>query len=536
MKKIESSAKRIIAVVCSMVLIVTMFAITGVLNTSAAEFSETNPTLELAAIQGDPEGYKSVALYDHESDLSQDGTTYTIDTNSYVAWFPTDDVAFAYKYYGVASSGDDYLEATVKADYFTNTDGTTFDLSQGAHHPSTGLMFRSGLGNDAGFIFVHVRDAGQVVVVYRDPSFEYLYQCTNQNGKDYTAADYPLQFKMKLKAGVVQIEYKGANASTWTKFNPVAIPSFRKGIYAGVAAHSGSEAQTLRATFTELNITGIASLDESGGSTGGNSSVVEEPVTPDEELPNSGNILLRETFTDGTLTAASSSKTNPIWSRFSEGTAEIKNINGNRVLKAEFGDDWDVVGKATWTDYSASMDMSFTEENAESDYSAIGLIVRHVGNVFFGYQNYMVVVQNGYKICIYENFLQTKVVLNTANIMKTFNLREIFEDDEYSVLGDGKVHNLKVDCLDNTLTIYFDDQKVGTFTDDCERTKSGNGCDVFAVNAVGQVGVIFKNVFGYVDNIVVRDIVDNLGGDYDNKICGNWDQEIPDYIAAYGES
>ncbi len=539
MKQNKFPLKRVIALVCAVAAVATAVTVGLVLNVSAAEFSDTNPELQLASIQGDPEGYKSIALYDHESSFEQKNTgtedgEYAIETNSFVAWFPTDDVAFAYKYYGVSAAGDDYVEATVTADYFTNPDGSAFDLGKGAHHPSTGLMFRSGLDNDDAFIYVHVRDGGQVVLVYRDPSFEYLYQCTNQNGRDFGSSDYPLQFKMNLKGGLVQIQYKGANDATWTKFTPVKIPSFRNGIYVGLCAHSGAEAQTMRATFQDLQVTGIASLGEEGGDSN-TPTVPEEPVIPDEALPNPENVLLRETFTDGQFNNKPFNKTNPEWTRFPEGFLKIKNIEGNRVLYAEYGDEWDVTGETDWADYSASLDMTFDSQNVEEDFSAIGLIVRHITNIFYGYENYMVVVQNGYKICVYENFMQTKVDLNTTNIMAEFSLREHYGDADFTLIGDGKMHNLTVDCFDNTLTIYFDGEEIGTFVDNHDRTNGGNASDVYAVNSLGQVGIIFKNSFGYVDNLVVRKLEDPLGGSYDNKLCGNWNDPIPDYIADYGE-
>ncbi len=525
---------RIIALACAVVTIAAAFAVGNVLNVSAAEFHEEGPELTLASIQGDAESNKFQDAYDHTSTLTQGDGKYTIDTNSFVAWFPQDDVAFAYKYYGVSAAGDDYIEATVTADYFTNPDGSAFDLTKEAHNPSTGLMFRSSLENDAAFIFLHVRNGGDIYLCYRDPSFEYLYSCTHQVGKSVTSKDYPLQFKMKLKAGLVQIEYKGVNDAAWSKFTPVKIPAFRNGIYAGLCAHSGAQAQTLRATFTDLKMEGIASLGEPEGG-GGEVKPTEEPVLPDEELPNPENVMLRETFTDGSFNNGNEAVNNPIWTRFPEAFLKIQNLQGNRVLYAEYGDDWDVAGETSWTDYSASLEMQFHDSNVEEDFSAIGLIVRHVTNIFYGYENYIVTVQNGHKICVYENFLQTRVDLNAANIMAEFDLREIYGDAEFTLIGDGLTHILKVDCLDNTLTIYFDGEKIGTYTDNHDRTNSGNGSDIYAVNSMGQVGIIFKNVFGWADNLVVRDIEDPLGGDYDNKICGNWDKPIPDYIAERGE-
>ncbi len=539
MKRANLFTKRtLVTVISSVLLLAVLISVLamGALDASAAEFNDVNPELTLVSIQGDPEQYKEVPVYEHEDSFTQGDGNYTLQTNSFVAWFPQDDVAFAYKYYGVKSGGDDTIDASVKANYFTNPDGSAFDLSLGAHHPSTGLMFRSGLTNDASFIYVHVRDGGQVVVVYRDPEYATnLYQCTNQNGKDFSEGDYPLEFRMVLKGTIVQVMYRKEGAETWTKFSAVRMSGFRNGVYAGVCAHSGAENQVLQATYSDLVISGVASLNASGEDEGSDATESTEVVNPDEALPAGATVLLRETFTDGKLNNTPEKTENPVWVNFPEaGDTSIKNFDGNRVLYSEYARRWGVAGKETMTDYTASLDMVFTDENAEADYAAIGLIVRHISNLFYGYQNYIVVVQNGYRICVYENFVQKTVQLVPANIMFEVDLREYYSDETFSVIGDGLTHNLTVDCLDNKLTIYFDGDELGTYTD-VGTTNSGTGSDMLVVNGMGSVGIMFYDVYGYADNLVVRDLEDPMGGDYDNSIGGNWDEPIPDYIYNYGE-
>ena len=47
------------------------------------------------------------------------------------------------------------------------------------------------------------------------------------------------------------------------------------------------------------------------------------------------------------------------------------------------------------------------------------------------------------------------------------------------------------------------------------------------------MGLEFYQVYAYVDNIVVRKLEDEFGGDYDNKIGGNWNDPIPNYAAVH---
>ena len=50
----------------------------------------------------------------------------------------------------------------------------------------------------------------------------------------------------------------------------------------------------------------------------------------------------------------------------------------------------------------------------------------------------------------------------------------------------------------------------------------------------GNIGFETLNTSMYIDNIKVTKLHDELGGDYDNYVCGLWDQKEPEYIAEQG--
>ena len=80
-----------------------------------------------------------------------------------------------------------------------------------------------------------------------------------------------------------------------------------------------------------------------------------------------------------------------------------------------------------------------------------------------------------------------------------------------------------MDCFDNRITVKFDDNQVIDYYDE----------SVSYICSVGNVGLEFYQVYGYVDNIIVRKLEDEFGGDYDNKIGGNWNDPIPNYVAEH---
>lgn len=529
--------KVLISIAASVLMLVMVIAVLPLI-TRAEEFEEVNPKLQIAKIDGSAEEIKGFTPYVQTTEYTDfndegSGDKYTIITDSFINWFPQDDSAIAYKYYGVKQNGNDYIELEATVNMFTNKNDGNFDLSTGAHHPSSGIIFRSDLTNTAAFIMLEVRDSGEVYVVYRDPEYaSNLYGCSHQfDAKTVASDNYPLTFRLTLKGTTVQVAYRGVKDAKFSKFTPVKMTGFTKGVYAGFSATSGQQNNPIKATFDSLTIKGIASMGGSGDTSSGSSSTVSEVVDPDIKLSDSENVLLRDTFTDGSLNNTPESTENPIWKLFSERSdVSIKNIEQNRMLYFEYAGCYDVVGSEKWTDYSVSMDMMFTEDCAEGARNQLGLIVRHTSNDWYGYMDYIVTIEKGYYLTVYKLLFGSNMKtgeMNGSNLVYSVNLREVLNDETFTVLGDGKFHNLKVDCFDNVITAYLDDEQIGEFIDVTDKTVDNQ---VKHVHGQGQAGIYGDAVYAYADNFIVRKLQDDLGGDYDNMIGGNWDQPAPNYI------
>ncbi len=522
----KSRLMRVATIVLAVVLTLSVVAAasTTLLSSSSENaFNDVNPELLFAPIQGNAETNKSEAYYQHTSSLEQGDGSYAITTNSYVEWFDQDDIAFAYKHYGVKTNKRDYIELTCEVNYFTAPDGSEFDRAD-THNPSTGVEFRSGLENNSSFYYLHLRNEGVITLVYRDSNYATsLFSCSAQeNIYRLQPEDYPVKMKITMSGTTFQAFFQVNGSDEWQGTTPVKLVDFTSGVYAGVAAHSGSEAKPLEATFQNLTITGEQSMNISGGGEGGTPTEPEE-VDPDPVYTDA-NLLLQETFTDGSLNNGTDQVTNPIWDSFTtKNGISIKNIQGNRMLYCEYANGMDFIGSEKWTDYSASMDFMYDVEQVdEADANVIGLVVRSVPNIYYGYQNYVICISGGTELCIYKSFMQYVTLLDSSKLMKSVALPE-------SILKDDKIHNIKVACLDNQLTVYLDGVEMLTYVDD-GNVDWGYGGGMDEVNSKGSVGLMFDGTFAYVDNIVVTKMEDPVGGDYDNAIGGNWDVPVPWYI------
>ncbi len=528
-----SKSNRIIAIVLAVTLLLgAAVAVNAALQAQSSdrEFDELNPELDFISIQGNAEGKEGISLYDHVSSFTQGDGQYSITTNSFCEWYPEDDVAVAYKYYGVKSNGKDYIELTCDVDYFTNPDGSQFSLV-GAHHPSAGIEFRSGLGNTDSFFSIHVRDEGSIYLIYRDPSQSaHLFSCYYQ-AHDYSLGpeSFPITMQMRMQGTSFTARYKFNGSNEWIDFDPITLLNFNSGVYAGLMAHSGTPERSLKGTFSNLHAVGeqsIGTSDGEGNATGATEAVDEDPIFSDV------NMLLAETFTDGDLTNGSAdSRTNPLWSSIaSSSNFSIKNLEGNRMLYCEYGTAIDFIGNETWTDYSASMDFMYDASRSEvADANQVGLIVRSVANLYYGHQNYAAVVEDGERVLLYKTFMNTMPLSgNSTKLLTTVSLPE-------SILLDDRIHNLRVDCMDNIITVYVDGVEIVSYTDE-GYIDFGTGGGVTHINSAGGIGVTFSGVHAYVDNITVTKLYDPVGGDYDNSIGGNWDVPVPDYISKNDKS
>lgn len=88
------------------------------------------------------------------------------------------------------------------------------------------------------------------------------------------------------------------------------------------------------------------------------------------------------------------------------------------------------------------------------------------------------------------------------------------------------MHRLRVDALDNKLTVYWDGRQILAYEDtDTGATPNLKGC----------IGVYTEETSVYLDNILVTRIDDPLGGDYDNDIGGNYNEKIPSYVEEWAK-
>ena len=106
----------------------------------------------------------------------------------------------------------------------------------------------------------------------------------------------------------------------------------------------------------------------------------------------------------------------------------------------------------------------------------------------------------------------------------TLNYLDAEDPDAYDLVLSGKKHNLRMDMLDNTVKIYWDDEEVMSYVDDTGRLD---------IPAYGNIGLFASNVTVNVDNVTVRKLEDPLGGDFDNFISGRWNEPISKDLYQY---
>lgn len=536
-KEFLSGLKRpvkIVSIAAAMALLVVLM--TQIFVSADGEIDEVNPELTLLTINSDAEQLvDKQPLYTPDSVFQQgeeaDGG-YHIETNAYVPWMSEDDVAFAYKQYNVKDTGDDYIEAVLTVESAPYSRPGTEPHAKA----SLGLMFRSGLENNDGHVFIQVR-GHRIMAVYRTQSGE---STSVQYSNEIT---YPVQMRMHKQGNTVKLSYRCGTDENWTNFTYGVGLRAKGPLYVGIAANSSSQSAYVCGDFSTLTVKGIGTYDPNGGGT-------EEPEEPDDEFveedpPVLPDTLLRETFTDGDFYNKPESNTNPIWNK--PDNYEIVNIEGNRKWFKNFNDYEDFVGSQDWTDYMVSVELEFSEDCNPDELNAKNLVklyARHMDIPMYGNRDYYVAISAGYKISIGKRSYEKNDYKTMGLTLGTVDLRTvkdaegnfIFEayaagdtqhaTNIYNCLGDGQTHTLALKAFDNVLTAYWDGIEVLQVTDNGESNKS-IGEQIFAQ---GSVGISSQETSVYIDNLTVTKLEDVFGGDYDNEIEGNWNQPIPGYI------
>lgn len=486
---------------------------------SSAKMVEIESGKDIDLIYHSLDGRTSEAVWQHKGSLTtSNDTKYILKSNGWAQWYKADNMAFGYKQLAFNYSN--------KAKITCETTMTSFDGA--IENAGAGLMMRSGLGVGAACIMLHFRP-NSVMVTYRTKD-----GVDSLQGKTLytnTSTMYPVTFKIELIKGQNKATcfYRVGKAKEYVEY--ATVPFFYGNeIYVGISGYSQDNNFMATAKFSQFSYKveapeGYKVIEPDGGDDT-SSEPEEEIVKLPEDLPVQENVLLRETFTDGLLDNDNGEEqndvTNPIWS----GTLDVAQIEmdeeqTNRWMYEYMkGESHYLAGDRNWTDYKAKYELEFTKEYSEGEANEFYAFVRATDMDIYGYEYYYIRFK---KAAPMSKYLVLEIGHSPANdVLQVDNTGAITLDSKElgKTLEDfvGK-HILEVEAFDNNIKIFLDGEMMFDYTDESEFIKA-NGCIGFGSN-----GAAVK-----VDNILVTDMPDLLGGDYDNRICGRWNEEEPKYL------
>lgn len=509
------------------------------------DFDLKNPKMNFKLIDTTPredEEYTATGDFS-QTDTETENAKYTISSNTFVAWWANDDIAFAYNQFNIGDTSSDYVEYQMRVHSQKPITSGYTSLPENA---SVGVMMRDSLMGNASEVFLHVRP-GVIMMVFRMMSGDELSQAIYTNIPE----QYPVELKLERKGKLFTGYFRKVGDEKWTKVGSCSA-LFNGPTYAGIATHSCNRNVTTQSVITNVSVKGKGTWtkgDSSSDTSSDSGSSGEEPVTPGpEDPPIDSNILLKETFSDGTLKTpklndgvfelkeeAQGSQmvkkrvlTNPVWKNPSSSNI-VTLEDGNRVLFKDYADGYDFIGDSKWTDYKASLDVQFTELcNMQTD-NKFEFFVRHLSQEMYGCFDYGIRIEN-YNIVSSSGNIQYDELGNIKREMRIVLVRR--QRSTYTgaggtlvtypidnIMGDGKFHNLAVSAIDNCITVEFDGKEVISYADES-----------YISSLTGQIGILTSNTSVYIDNITVEKLDDPLGGDYDNYIGGRFNEPAPDYI------
>ncbi|MBQ2236928.1 MAG: hypothetical protein II317_02340 [Clostridia bacterium] len=528
----KSIFKRKFIMIVSAVLAAALISTVIIINPLKAKadvlLDKKNPTFDFLIYDGacynvnykcDPE--KNVLVQDPEKG------EYSITTNSYVMWHGNDHIALAYEKYKLS-----YGDSSIITLETTITERTLVEGSALHDNASVGLVIR-GIGNDAPSVYLHCR-SGYVGIVYR----------TKKGADTVLGATsgrqpiYPVSLRMKKQGNAVSCQYKYGNSDKWLTLNTVFVNTGDV-IMAGVAAHSCLENSYTRNSWKDYSVviegpagSTLEDPDATESGTASEEENLDEVLPPDS--PVSDNILFRETFTDGSLTDGDESVTNPIWythddeEAAKEAILELSEDKLNRYWRRRGTDDTYFFDGKKWTDYEYSIDLKYniqdgaTQEDIDNmcaNENNVKIHTRFRAVDPYGFFGYAISLEYGRYVRIYKYAAQ--LYTNELNLVAEADVTQLgidrFIDNEW--------HTWRIKTFDNTVTVYLDNREILTYAD----TKESG-----VINSFGGIGIGSSGTDISVDNLIVRKLTDLYGGDYDNQIAGNWDEDIPDYLKTWG--
>ena len=469
---------------------------------------------------------------------------YKLITNAFNPWFTQDSVSFAYTEMSYVYGEEGRLVFETQMNSWNAT---------ASEEACAGIMFRNSLEPGAMNVMMHCRPTRIL----------FSYRASNNSGSGRsriitTSIRYPVMLKMELYEGYVSCYYQQAGDSDYIRVGDAPF-SVSGTVYAGFAAGTNSQSEYATADYTGFNCylavpEDAKPVDPSSSSDSSSSSGPEPLETEDPEIYD--NVLLKETFSDGTPEDPKNNdgifevkdveengkivkkqiRTNPLWTYNKKLEPKIitNEQKTNRYLyDKRTSNAYYYAGDQHWADYSMSLEFTFTEDFAEDMKNEFYVFVRNTDIDQYGVHNYAVAfhskrLNNRNVNCMSIARRMGGEYAMTPTDVDTSNLAEgDVVDYEFNYLAEENInvtHTLKITAFDNIITVYLDGAQVMRYTDNTNE-----------IRGFGNIGFMANNAAVKVDNIEVVKEEDLLGGDYDNKICGNWNMPIPDIINYFDE-
>jgi len=523
--------KKLLKIILPIVLVICL-CLTSIIFSASAEMvlieEESNGELTYLSL----EGQHNENVWVNKGSLSQGGGKYTLKSNGWAQWSTDDSMSMGYKHVK--------FNYSKKAQITVETTMTAFDGVQ--ENAGAGLMVRTGTKTNSACAFLHFRP-NFIMITYRMDQ--------GQNSKQGITKSMPTKnlYPAGFKAVVIKGENKVHFYYKTGKGDYVDIGAapfvYANDLYIGIGAYSQQEDHMATAAFSGFNYKveapeGYSIID---GENPDDTPPEQEEEIPDvypEDYPVTEDILLRETFTDGSIFnnngAEQNDITNPIWKSNVTEPNIISNADKTNRYISEYmlEHQYYFAGSQAMTDYKMSADFCFTNEYSESEDNQLVFMVRHTDIAQYGHMYYYVSFQKysnkwsvllGYNDSTKEPHERMAVLSEKVLELDYLDIEKNKNPENKEERFVGKWHNIEISAFDNVITVYLDGKEILSYTD-----LNSSMC-----KTEGNIGFMTHKAAVNIDNITVTRLTDLLGGDYDNRIGGNWDKEQPTYLNEFAD-
>lgn len=500
------------------------------------EASQTQELLTLENIGAEGGNSSGGTVWPTKGSLTQTDGAYTLTSNGLAQWYNFDGISFAYKkiYFQYGNQAKLTLEGTLNAFNGKNDNA------------GAGIMIRSGLNPDAATVMMHIRPVWLCSTYRAKIGGESVLGSRQEMTAANIAAGYPYRFKIELQKTTVSCYYQMKGQSSWSPFG--SVPMARDGdyIYIGFCQYSQDEAYTATAKFSDFFYqvwapegTKPGPGEEGETSNASSEAEVQLPTDPDLPAAEVSDILLRETFTDGSMTEGKAAIANPVWDIEGDAYEIVTDEAGtNRFLSLEYADAATAffAGDRKWADYTFKTELTFTTKSAKTEKNALHFYVRHTDYDQYGYEDYTVSLTDGNTISLSQRTGTNVYYGQGPVLLQSAALPYIQFNDVTGNLDAQQRHTIEIRVFDNTITVFWDGAEVLTYVDPGNDQGNAHQDSGYEVKTTGCVGFSAEGACVDFDNLFVYKLEDPLGGEYDNRIGGSWDKARPDdWLSLYSD-